>query len=82
MTEEEQVNHPPHYGGGDNPFEVIKIIEHFGLNFALGSAVKYILRAGKKQRESDIIDLRKAAWYCNREAERLEALQDGPHHSR
>lgn len=73
---DDPVNHPDHYGGGDNPFEVIKIIEYFDLNFSLGSAIKYILRAGKKLREEDIIDLRKAAWYCSREADRLEALRN------
>lgn len=80
MTDEEEVNHPLHYGGVDNPFEVIKIIEHFELNFSLGSAVKYILRAGKKPREKDITDLRKAAWYCNREADRLE-VSDGSNYT-
>jgi hypothetical protein len=80
MTDKEEVNHPLHYGGADNPFEVIKIIEHFELNFSLGSAVKYILRAGKKPHEKDITDLRKAAWYCSREADRLEAPRYDSNH--
>lgn len=42
------VNHPAHYGGTDNPFEPIKIIEHYDLNFSLGNVIKYTLRAGKK----------------------------------
>ena len=27
FTESEQVYHPPHYGGKDNPYEAIKVIE-------------------------------------------------------
>ena len=44
----EAVNHPKHYGGEDNPLEVIKIINHYGLNFELGNVLKYVLRADKK----------------------------------
>lgn len=42
------VNHPEHYGGEDNPYEAIKVIEAHNLGFCLGNAVKYILRAEKK----------------------------------
>ena len=48
----EQVNHPQHYGGKDNPFEAIKVIEAWDLDFCLGNAVKYISRAAKKGEES------------------------------
>lgn len=68
----ENVDHPAHYGGADSPFEPIKIIRAYDLNFALGSAIKYILRAGKKEGEPPWQDLRKAAWYCLNEAEVLE----------
>ena len=64
----ESVNHPPHYGGADNPYEAIKVIEAWELGFHLGNAVKYICRAGKKGVALE--DLRKAAWYLNREVER------------
>lgn len=61
----ETVNHPDHYGGKDNPYEAIKVIEAWELNFRLGNCVKYIARAGKK---SDYIeDLKKARWYLDRE---------------
>jgi hypothetical protein len=66
----ETVDHPPHYGGKDNPYEAIKVIEAWRLGFCLGNAVKYIARAGKKG--SVIEDLKKAAWYLNREIERRE----------
>lgn len=66
----EAVNHPAHYGGEDNPYEAIKVIEAWGLGFCLGNAVKYLCRAGKK--DLTIQDLKKAAWYLNREIQRLE----------
>lgn len=61
------VNQPAHYKG-EGDLEVIDVIEAFGLNYRVGNAVKYILRAGKKGSEADAItDLRKAARYINRE---------------
>ena len=73
----EQVNHPKHYGGKDNPYEAIKVIEAWELGFCLGNTVKYISRAGKKSLIGDtekehLQDLKKAAWYLNREIQRRE----------
>ena len=65
----EMVNHPPHYGGQDNPYEAIKIIEHYNMTFAEGSILKYLLRAGKKGNKKQ--DLEKALWYLKRTIERL-----------
>ncbi len=67
---DDAVNHPEHYGGADNPYECIRVIEAWNLGFCLGNAVKYIGRAGKKG--DTLTDLRKAAWYLKREIERLE----------
>lgn len=66
---DEAVDHPAHYGGADNPYEAIKVIEAWGLGFRLGSLLKYIARAGKKG--SAVEDLRKGAWYLNREIKAL-----------
>jgi hypothetical protein len=66
------VNHPDHYGGKDNPYEAIKVIEAWGLGFHLGNAVKYIARAGKKG--DTLQDLRKAIWYIQRYIE-VEIVQ-------
>lgn len=70
--EKETVNHPAHYGG-DTTYETIKVIEAWGLDksFCLGNAIKYISRAGKKG--NPLEDLKKAAWYLNREIQSLEA---------
>lgn len=57
----DSVNHPP------SGIECITITEH--MNFCLGNAIKYIWRAGLKK--DNLEDLRKAAWYLNREIARL-----------
>jgi hypothetical protein len=62
----EAVNHPKHYGGGDNPYEAIKVIEAWNLDFCLGNTVKYISRAGKKDPTKELEDLNKALWYLQR----------------
>jgi hypothetical protein len=66
----EAVNHPAHYGGANNPYEAIKVIEAWSLGFCLGNTVKYISRAGKK--DARLQDLKKAAWYLQREIEAQE----------
>ena len=65
----EKVNHPNHYQG--RKMEAIQVIEAYDLNFSLGSAIKYILRAGAKPNESFEEDLNKAIWYLSREIERI-----------
>jgi len=62
------IDHPKHYGGEDNTYEAIKVIEAWELDFHLGNVVKYISRAGKKG--SKIEDLKKAMWYLNRAIEK------------
>lgn len=59
----EAVDHPDHYGGADNPYEAIKVIDAWGLGFSLGNTVKYISRAGKKDPQKTVEDLEKARWY-------------------
>jgi hypothetical protein len=68
----EQVEHPAHYGGENDPYEAIKVIEAWGLGFNLGNAVKYISRAGNKPGTPYAEDLRKALFYLQREIERAE----------
>lgn len=67
------VDHPQHYGGRDNPYEAIKVIEAWGLNFCLGNAVKYISRNGKKDADKAVEDLKKARWYLDRQIANLES---------
>ena len=70
-NEKEMVNHPNHYGGENNPYEAIKVIEAWDLDFCLGNAVKYISRAGKKDASKELEDLNKAVWYLNRRIEQI-----------
>jgi hypothetical protein len=68
----EQVNHPNHYGGEDNTYESIKVIEAWDLDFHIGNTVKYISRAGKKGTDQELQDLKKALWYLERKIKNLE----------
>ena len=67
----EMINHPDHYGG-DSIYEAIKVIEAWGLDFHLGNTVKYISRAGKKEVDKELQDLKKALWYLERKIKNLE----------
>ena len=62
----ESVNNPEHYGGKQNTYEAIKVIEAWDLNFHLGNVIKYISRAGKKDKNKLKEDLEKAKWYLDR----------------
>jgi hypothetical protein len=59
----DMVNHPKHYNV--KGFEVIDIIDAFGLNFNMGNALKYLLRADRKGNKEQ--DINKALWYLQRE---------------
>ena len=67
------VDHPEHYGGGDNPYEAIKVIEAWKLGFCLGNTVKYISRHEHKGKPLE--DLKKARWYLDRKIQQLERAQ-------
>ena len=69
-VENDNVNHPSHYTDGN--IEVMDFIEDKQLNFARGNVIKYVSRAGKKDPNKELEDLKKAMWYLNREIERLE----------
>ena len=66
------VIHPQHYGGADNPYEAIKVIEAWEVGFNLGNTLKYISRAGKK--DNIIQDLEKALFYLDREIQNRKNL--------
>lgn len=64
------VNHPSHYTA--YPVEVITLTEC--MNFNRGNAVKYVARAGLKDKKTEVQDLEKAIWYLKREVARLGKL--------
>lgn len=71
------VDHPSHYGGKDNPYEVIKVLEAWltpdeYIGFLKGNAIKYLARHRQKGGDED---LRKAEWY-QRELNRFQASRE------
>ena len=70
-----QINHPPHYGGADDPFEAIKVIEAWGSDFHIGNVIKYLSRAGKKDPDKLLQDLEKAKWYLDRKINQIKNLK-------
>lgn len=78
MQKEDKVNHPSHYLWLKDKvgIEVIDITRH--MDFDLGNAIKYILRAGHKTEEGcdnkskTVEDLKKAIWYINDKIKTIE----------
>ena len=69
------VNHPAHYTQGK--IECIDFITDKKLNFCRGNAIKYIVRAGLKDKAKEIEDLEKAIFYIKREIFDLRKVADG-----
>ena len=77
MAHKDMVNHPSHYGGKDNPYEVVKVLEAWDLekDALLWNAVKYIAREPKEggnDWKTRIQDLKKAQWYLRRRIKKME----------
>lgn len=71
LENSDNVSHPSHYiNGWSNGAEVIDLTEH--LSFCAGNVVKYVCRAGRKDPEKYVEDLKKARWYLDREIARIE----------
>ena len=78
----DNVNHPQHYTWLKElcGIEVIDITRH--MNFCLGCAIKYIIRAGHKKDASltdtdkQVEDLNKAIWYIKDEIKRITEFND------
>lgn len=72
----DMVNHPPYYCNHPSGIECIDITRHYC--FSIGSAIKYLWRAGLKGEEGismvdkEIQDLKKAIWYINDRIKQLE----------
>lgn len=73
---EDKVNNPKHYTSHPSGIECIQVSEHH--NFCIGNAIKYLWRAGLKTDadksgvDKQIEDLAKAAWYIQREIQRIK----------
>lgn len=64
----------PDYYKSEGPYECYKVINKWNLNFNLGSVLKYIKRAGLKENETALDDLKKAKQYIEFEIERIQEL--------
>ena len=71
--EHNAVKSPKHYTEGRR-FEPKDVIRDWGLNFNLGSALKYIARAGRKG--DPVEDLEKAREYLSFEVEAIKAERE------
>lgn len=81
MKDYESVDHPIHYGGRDDPYEAIKVIQAWcgkegTMFFDFGNALKYICRAGKKPSQSMSSDLKKAVWYLQHALSLVDGEKD------
>ena len=74
MSAHDSVNHPSHYTAHPSGIECIQITRH--MSFNLGNVVKYLWRAGLKDRAPTLQDLKKAAWYLNDEIKQMEQQEE------
>lgn len=72
VNRKDNVNSPSHYT--DGKIEVIEYIEDKKLGFCLGNAIKYISRAGKKYKDKEVEDCKKAIWYLKRHIKSIEEV--------
>ena len=76
LVHDDAVSHPSHYTYGK--IECIDFILDKGLDFPLGNAIKYIVRAGRKksngmdEKDKTIEDLSKAIQYIDFEIQKLK----------
>lgn len=64
----------PEYYNNDG-IDVIDVSKLFDMNFNLGNVLKYIVRAGLKDKDTHIEDLKKAEVYLKREIEYYETIE-------
>lgn len=69
---------PTHYR--NQPIQPIEIIDAYGLDFARGNALKYLLRAGSKPGEDKTDDLLKAIWYLVYELDGVDLADEVNEH--
>ena len=83
-ADDDVVNHPQHYQltlPNGEPIEAIDYIQAVlgddgAVSYCVGSAIKYLSRAGRKGGNSREQDLRKAAWFCAKGAQVCEDIID------
>lgn len=77
MMSKEDLNIPDYYIGTKYKYEARKVVEDWNLSYNTGTAVSYLLRAGKKREEGmsntdkHIEDIKKAINHLNFEIDKL-----------
>ena len=61
---------PQHYKSHPSGVECIEITQHH--DFCIGNAIKYLWRAGLKESNNEVQDLKKAIWYIEFKIKQLE----------
>ncbi len=71
--DDDEVLRPDYYGGKEDVYEVFNVLEAWGLDkdFYLGNVLKYVARAGKKNKSKEKEDLQKALVYLQRRIKSL-----------
>ena len=64
----DSINHPKHYN--QLPIECIDVVKHF--DFIIGNVIKYCWRAGLKNSDTELDDLKKAKFYIEYKIKMLE----------
>ncbi|EKM9255958.1 DUF3310 domain-containing protein [Listeria monocytogenes] len=59
----DEISQPSHYTSGG--IEPIKFIQSHNMNFEKGNIIKYVTRAGKKEGQNEVKDLKKARQYLD-----------------
>lgn len=74
----EAVDHPDHYGGADNPFEVIKVMEAWLTREEFIGAMKFNIHkyTARARMKNQAEDYAKSAWYNNYLVEFLKRSPD------
>ena len=76
--DDKEVTHPDHYTWLPG-VECQKVVQHF--NFNKGNALKYLWRAGRKNADTELVDLKKARQYIDFEISRLLLVKQGESYS-
>ena len=67
-----RIDNPKHYTSHPSNIECIDIAQYH--DFCIGNAIKYLWRAGNKDSNAEIEDLKKAIWYIERKIKLLGVL--------
>ena len=70
MSNESNIITPSYYNKEN--MSVCDIIDEYDLDFYKGNIIKYVLRSGKKSKDTEVLDLQKAMKYCALAIERAE----------